>query len=354
MEQDNNILCLVTFFRHGARNPGLILDRDLKFKRADGLITETGFKNTIKRGQSYRFKYLDFLKQPKNIKALCSDVARCKYTLYCRLKGMLNDDYEFDRNTNLEELLSYYSKIVSSIKVLPIEEDDYFQVLKQSSSRETIKKLDETGQYDVLKNELKSYLDRDPAIKEAYDKYNSYLNIQNPNNPLTSIHFLADYFSNGSKCEEVSQTEEFKFNAEKYKEIYKSVLDNNLEFYFLSLPIKEVRDYARILYSGFIKKLGEIFSSAISGEKESIFLFSGHDDNVMSILTAIGHDVKSSDRDFDTELTFELVQKNGKYKVNTILNGVHIENKIFSSTDYQEWKEIEDSLNSILKSDKIQ
>lgn len=347
MEKNNNILCVVTFFRHGARNPCLVLDKDLKFIGRNGRMTETGIANTVKKGEAYRLKYQDFLEDPKNITAFCSEVERCQLSLFSRLKGILNEDLEFNRDSDLSELQKHFNSRISSLKVLPIEEDDFFQVLKKQKTRELIKTLKEDGDFKLLSDNLNFYLSENPSLHEAYKKYNSFVELKYVNNPLTSIYVLADYFIHGQTSDEFSQTENFRSNVQNYANVSKFICENEIEFTFLSMPIKKVKGYAKVLYTGFYKKLSQIFKAVIAGEtKEKVFLFSGHDNNIISYLFALGRDVKNSDRKFDSELSFELLEKEGKYMINVILNDQNIENCL--SKGYDEWKEIEDRLASIV------
>lgn len=326
---DLKLVGLVTFFRHSARYPSKYMDENFKWlenqPKTKELLTNDGIVRAVTKGRHYYENYKILLDDFKNIKVKNSQYERCKTTLAGRLKGMKDAkssiDSDFSENAiskirNGDDSLLNQLNVFSRVDIIneKFENDYYFMLYRNEKClpyyKENTLKNQKLWEYDnELCNEEK-IKGMDKLIEECKKNKNDGKSLANSIN----IQVIADYFKNSEEThsnEEIIKIKNYLIETNSYEKIL-----------YLITQEEKVQ---KLLVSGFYNEINEFFTGIEKKTiKEKVYLFSGHDLNLVAILQNLGVDlsnVKEDFPDFNTELNIELYQNSeGKYFVDIKYN----------------------------------
>ncbi|XP_013196183.2 prostatic acid phosphatase-like [Amyelois transitella] len=266
--ESKTLRLVVIFFRHGARTPTHTYKSDpfKNYQWPDGLgsLTNVGKLQLYELGKKYRSYYANFIPEEyyeKDVYIRSSDKSRCMMSAYTFLAGL----YPPTERQMWHPEIPWQPIPVHS---LPRELDNIVAGSKKC-------KL-----FTEMYEELKTEKDLEPRFSELFDYLSKYTN-----QSMRSVLDVDFLYSSMLAQQEAGL---------KLPEWTKNVFPNKMRTPFmLSLALLSYNESLHRLQVGPL--LGEIrqhFKEAESHENtdRTLYLYSGHDVNVVSLWRALGHE----------------------------------------------------------------
>ncbi|XP_026764197.2 lysosomal acid phosphatase-like [Galleria mellonella] len=264
--ESKTLRLVIILFRHGARTPTHTYKSDpyKNYQWPDGLgsLTNTGKLQLYELGKKYRSYYANFIPEEyyeKDVYIRSSDASRCLMSAYTFLAGL----YPPTERQMWHPEMSWQPIPVHS---LPRQLDNVVAATKSC-------KL-----WSAMYNEVKAEVDAQPKFSELFDYLTKHTN-QSMRSVL-NVDFLYSSL--------LIQRE----TGLKLPEWTKNVFPNKMRLPFmLSLALLSYNETLQRLQVGpLLNEIKQNFDKSVSHENidRSLYLYSGHDVNVVSLWRALG------------------------------------------------------------------
>ncbi|ORX85169.1 phosphoglycerate mutase-like protein [Anaeromyces robustus] len=295
---NEEILQVISLFRHGARNTFVNLDNN-DYYPTD--LCEDKIINTINKGKHFVNKYFNvFSPSPFNnndFKCYISDTTRTIKTIIYRLSDFVpQEDF---KNMKQEELKEFTFKNLPNV----VYDDNIFKSFGYAN-RITCNYFKKDPDYELLLKELESEIGKES--EKALEHYKNYLNHPNfkkmafPNFVIISIY---DFLFNVKPEVQKTFTKEHLIIKDVMKKLNanKRIMDINVSNKNTLLCILH-----QLLthYHEEMKKVKEN-----DKDKKKIVLFSAHDLYLSSLINFLGVDKTNYSYGFDDEINFIIFKK---------------------------------------------
>ncbi|CAH0722839.1 unnamed protein product, partial [Brenthis ino] len=263
--ESKTLRLVIIFFRHGARTPVSSYKSDpfKNYQWPDGLgsLTNVGKLQLYELGKKYRSYYANFIPEDyyeKDVLIRSSDKSRCMMSAYTFLAGLYPPSEKQMWHPEIPwQPIPVYS--------LPRDLDNIVAATKPCKV------------WKAMYNELLEEMNADPKFTELFDYLSKHTN--QSMRSILEVDFLYSTF----------QTEQEA--GLKLPEWTKNVFPHKMQVPFmLSLAMLSYNETLRKFHTGPL--LGEIKKhlrdSVSHNEERSLYIYSGHDVNVVSLWRALG------------------------------------------------------------------
>lgn len=274
-------------------------------------------KEAFEKGKNYAHLYKDFFEEiyekfNQKVKFYTSSITRTIITLLYRLKGMFfslenHNGITVDIGKKLSNYeAKHYKELLNTTNVRMYEKDkdflflSFFNCYKVASSE-----LFKIEKYLEFKEELETFKLNNFDLLKNFMEYNSNFGLT----LVDEFLYISDFLERASEA-----NIELEENHHKLKNMIPNM-------YFRTIKaISFSKNIVRIVSSRFFHKLKKNIEktvkavrNSISNEIESdnnkkLVIFSGHDINLVSILSFLDVDISNLNFDFNSEVTFELFE----------------------------------------------
>lgn len=311
-------ISVVTFFRHSERQPQFQLNSELEIIREAGEITDHGIELAYNKGKSYCQSYPSYCENTSRITILSSPSPRCIITLYSRLLGITANELDYDKVLINAENKQFYENYVESLKIYERDTDFTFQIdYNPNCRRAYLENLAKNPNVSKFESQLEKDSEDLPEIKSAAESFNRNLPDGEKYILSQAILLVADFFKYNldKDLQHVIET--------RYSKLNQYFIENNT-YAIMQGIIASDDNLNRMYISNFFNKLIAFFDNEVFLGRSDVLFFSGHDINMMSILYALGFDLKKAEFDFNTEIDFELYLRDFDYYIDIKIDGKSI------------------------------
>ena len=301
MSNKEEIVQIITLFRHGKRNSFLDLENN-KLYPTD--LCPESIQTTIDKGRKFIKKYFpsnSFPFNSKDFKCVISESIRTIKSIIFRLIDYLpKEDYMSMSEEKLKEFTIkhipntvYDSKIFKSFEYI----DDLARVY--SEPNEEYKNL-----YDEVEKELAKKSDK---VLQLYHKYLNHPSFKGKTYEFFKLSFIYDFLYFIAPEVQQNFTEEQKI----IKEVLGN-LDANKRIIEICFTIKEVNlCFSHQLICSYYHEMDKIRKN--KEDKKKIVMYSGHDLYIHSLFNFLEiKDKKKFEYSFDDEINFIIFKKNNE------------------------------------------
>lgn len=303
-EHLQQVICV---FRHGRRNEIVNMKKGVVY---GGEMDVDAFEEVKEKGRMYMERFVKEMdvNVEKDVMLYVSDYGRTIRTLVGRIVGMFGDVVKEDASK--EELGERFKVVFDSYM--------FVAFTKCGERLKVDKKL--LQKYEVLYKQIKDKIDNDGEVLMLLEKCLN-LEIYAKMNVPDYIRLLnvCDYYKN---TKDTLNDTDIKLQRILHEmNIYKKILDF----------INEEKDYNIIFNCRLLSAIKHELTKPQSDMKKLI-LFSGHDDNLSSLLKAFGIDFSKFNYDFNDELSFIHTIENNAHFIKIFYNDTLLQSSLSNST----------------------
>ena len=304
MSNNEEIVQIITLFRHGKRNSFLNLDTNEIYSTD---LCPENIQETIDKGRNFLKKYFpqnSFPFNPKDFKCVISDSIRTIKSLIYRLIDYLpKEDFASMSQKALKEFTIknipntvYDDKIFKSFEYI----DDLAS--KYSYENDEYKKI-----YDEAEKEMGKESEK---VLQLYQKYLNHPSFKGKTYEFFKLSFVYDYLFFIDKEVQKNFNEEQK----KMKEIIQK-LDSNKKIIEFCFSLKEVNlCFSHQLVCSYYNEMDKVRKNC--DDKKKIVMYSAHDVYIHCLINLLEiKDKKNFGYLFDDEINFIIFKKNGNDKL---------------------------------------
>jgi len=367
--QTQKVIACVEFFRHGARAPIVNFEenKNLYFLTGKHQLTINGLRQHFLLGKWIKKRYMNdennkFLNEnsiSRDIKVFSSPYQRTIFSAASHILGLSSNamiKVNYDGNEELKtndtppifnfELSQSLNEI--SINVIHPDKDNVFNAINCRRKNSKLSLMDETN-LEISKNPKLfslSYQALNNTINDILSNYGKFFKNNSPFNSSNKyteetlrnlVDFIDQYSYHMMKAPELKKETIINMKKSMLNKYYNQRLINN--------------DINKFSVSKMFREVISLFESAISGKNKVKFvIFSGHDDNIMNILSNLldknylrkkiyNSLVDEEDYNFlvprlAASILIELIQEKGKYYIRILYNGERIDSNFAFPVKY--------------------
>lgn len=304
MSDKEEIVQIITIFRHGKRNSFLNLDSN-ELSSTD--LCPEDIPKTINKGRHFIKKYYpknDFPFNSKDFKCLISESIRTIKTLIFRLIDYLpKQDYNSMTEKALKEFtLKNIPNAVYDPKIFKSFEYSDNIASKYCENKEEFQQV-----YDEVEKEISSKSDK---VQQIYHKYLNHPFFKGKAFEFFKLSFIFDFLNF------IAQEVQNNFNEEQ--KIVRKVLndlDVNKRFMEICFTIKEINlCFSHQLICSYYDEMDKVRKN--KEDKKKLVMYSGHDLYLHALINLLEiTDKKKFRYSFDDEINFILFKKNNNEKL---------------------------------------
>ena len=304
MSEKEEILQIITLFRHGKRNSFLNLDTN-QFYSTD--LCPENIPETIEKGRKFIKKYFpsnSFPFNKKDFKCVISDSARTiKSILYRLIDYLPKEDFNSMSQEALKEFtIKHIPNTVYDPKIF-----ESYEYIDDVASKYCEKKDDYKNLYDEVEKEISKKSDK---VLELYKKYLNHPSFKGKTYEFFKLSFVSDFLFF------IAPEVQNNFNEEQ--KIIKKVLgdlDANKRIIEICFTIKEINlCFSHQLVCSYYNEMDKIRKK--SEDKKKIVMYSGHDLYLHCLINLLEiKDKKNFGYLFDDEINFIIFKKDNSEKL---------------------------------------
>ena len=303
MSNKEEIVQILTLFRHGKRNSFLNLDTNEIYSTD---LCPENIQETIDKGRNFIKKYFpsnSFPFNPKDFKCVISDSIRTIKSIIYRLIDYLpKEDYMSMSQEALKEFtIKNIPNAVYDDKIFKSYEYIDEMASKYSKEKEEYKKI-----YDEVEKEMEKKSDK---VLQLYQKYLNHPSFKGKTYEFFKLSFVCDFlFFIDPKVQE-------NFNEEQkiMKEVLEK-LDANKRIIEFCFTIKEINlCFSHQLVCSLYNEMDKIRKN--KEDKKKLIMYSGHDLYIHCLINLLEiKDKKKFGYFFDDDINFIVFKKNNDEK----------------------------------------
>ncbi len=369
--QTQKVIASVEFFRHGARAPIVNFEenKNLYFLTGKHQLTINGLRQHFLLGKWIKRRYVNdenhkLLNEnsiSKDIKVFSSPYQRTIFSASSHILGLSSNaiikvNYDGNEELKTDDTPPIFNFKISqslneiNINVIHPDKDNVFNAISCRRNNSKLSLMDETNIEISKKPKLFSLTNQvlNNTINDILWNYGKFFQNNSPFN--SSNKYTEDTLRNL-----VDFIDQYSYHMIKFPELKKETIINMkksmLNKYYNQRLINN--DINKFSVSKMFREVITLFESAIAGKNKVKFvIFSGHDDNIMNILSNLldknylrkkiyNSVVDEEDYKFlvprlAASILIELIEEKGKFYIRILYNGERIDSNFATTVRYNQ------------------